>query len=114
MTRPTAAKEDGAAVLKLAVIAIAGAIFGILVFWIVTIPATVPASELPTYAPDDENGRAIFNVGGCASCHATANRDAGINDRTRLGGGLALKIAIRHFLRTEYLAAPRGRHRQVE
>jgi mono/diheme cytochrome c family protein len=97
VTRPTAAKEDGAAVLKLAVIAIAGAIFGILVFWIVTIPATVPASELPTYAPDDENGRAIFNVGGCASCHATANRDAGINDRTRLGGGLALKSPFGTF-----------------
>jgi mono/diheme cytochrome c family protein len=39
------------------------------------------------------NGETMFNAGGCASCHATANQ----KDRTRLGGGLALKTAFGTF-----------------
>ena len=58
--------------------------------WVLTIPATVPASALPPHTPDVDNGRTMFNIGGCASCHATPNKDAAKVDRTRLGGGLAL------------------------
>ena len=83
--------------LKVAVIATAGAIVGIVVFWTVTISATVPAAELPTYTPDVENGSRIFNIGGCASCHASPNTDASMVDRTRLGGGLALKSPFGTF-----------------
>lgn len=36
--------------------------------------------------PSLENGKNLFNAGGCASCHATPNQE----DRTRLGGGAAL------------------------
>ena len=39
------------------------------------------------------NGETMFNAGGCASCHATPNH----KDRTRLGGGLALKTAFGTF-----------------
>lgn len=71
---------------KLIVLAIAAAIVGGVVFWVVTIPATVPASALGTYAPNAENGKVMFDAGGCASCHAVPKQD----DRTRLAGGLGL------------------------
>jgi mono/diheme cytochrome c family protein len=45
---------------------------------------------LPSHAPNLDNGKTMFNAGGCASCHATPNKDPDKVDRTRLGGGLAL------------------------
>ena len=71
---------------KLVLLAIATAFVGAIVFWFVTIPATVPASALGSHTPDLDNGKAMFNVGGCASCHAKPEQD----DRTNLAGGLAL------------------------
>ena len=65
--------------------------------WVLTIPATVPASALPPHTPDVDNGRTMFNIGGCASCHATPNKDAAKVDRTRLGGGLALQSPFGTF-----------------
>ncbi len=65
--------------------------------WVLTIPATVPASALPPQAPDIDNGRTMFNIGGCASCHATPNKDAEKVERTRLGGGLALQSPFGTF-----------------
>jgi mono/diheme cytochrome c family protein len=61
-----------------------------LLLFVLTIPATVPASALPPHTPDLANGRTMFDIGGCTSCHATPNPDATKVDRTRLGGGLAL------------------------
>jgi mono/diheme cytochrome c family protein len=69
------------------------AVLGLAAFWFVTIPATVPASALGAYTPNLANGRTMFNAGGCASCHATPEQD----DRTKLGGGLALKTAFGTF-----------------
>ena len=71
---------------KLILLAIAAAFVGAIVFWLVTIPATVPASALGSHTPNLDNGKEMFNAGGCASCHAVPEQD----DRTRLGGGLAL------------------------
>ena len=68
-----------------------------LVLWAVTIPATVPASALPPHTPDLDNGRTMFDIGGCASCHATPNHDPAKVERTRLGGGLALKSPFGTF-----------------
>ena len=68
-----------------------------LLFWILTIPATVPATELPPYTPDVGNGRTVFYIAGCASCHATPNSDAKKVDYTRLGGGLALPSPVGTF-----------------
>lgn len=72
---------------------IAMAAFAVVVavaFWIVTAPAAVPASALPAYTPNVENGRVMFIIGGCASCHATPDTNAEKIDPPRLGGGLAL------------------------
>jgi len=67
------------------------------VFWIATLPASVPASALPPYTPNIDNGRVMFDIGGCASCHAAPNNDPDKVDRTRLGGGLALKSPFGTF-----------------
>ena len=61
--------------------------------WFVTIPATVPAKALTPHTPNLENGRTMFYAGGCASCHATPGQE----DRTRLGGGMALKSPFGTF-----------------
>lgn len=61
-------------------------IVGFAVFWIVTIPAVIPASALASRTPDLANGKVMFYAGGCASCHATP----GQQDPTHLGGGLPL------------------------
>jgi mono/diheme cytochrome c family protein len=78
---------------KLLLLAVAAAVIGAAVFWIVTVPATVPASALGQHTPDLANGREMFYAGGCASCHATPGQD----DKTRLGGGLGLKSPFGTF-----------------
>jgi mono/diheme cytochrome c family protein len=80
-----------------AVIAAIVVVIGCGVFWIVTIPATIAASALPPYTPSVDNGKTMFNIGGCASCHATPNKDPDKVDRTRLGGGLALQSPFGTF-----------------
>ena len=69
------------------------AVIGAAVFWLVTMPATVPASALAAHTPNLENGKTLFYAGGCASCHATPNQE----DKTRLGGGLGLKSPFGTF-----------------
>jgi mono/diheme cytochrome c family protein len=72
---------------KFVLAALIAAVLGFVVFWVATIPATVPASALPQRAPHLDNGRTMFLIGGCSSCHAAPDQD----DRIRLGGGLFLK-----------------------
>jgi mono/diheme cytochrome c family protein len=55
-------------------------------FWLLTIPETVPASALAPRTPDLANGKTMFHAGGCTSCHAIPKQE----DKTKLGGGLAL------------------------
>jgi hypothetical protein len=78
---------------KLVIFAVILAIVGAAAFWFITMPATVPASALAPYAPNPDNGARMFHAGGCASCHATPNQE----DKTRLGGGLALKSPFGTF-----------------
>jgi mono/diheme cytochrome c family protein len=66
-------------------------------FWGATMPAIVPASVLPPYTPNLDNGKTMFAAGGCASCHATPNKDPSKVDRTRLGGGLVLPCPFGTF-----------------
>jgi mono/diheme cytochrome c family protein len=73
--------------------AIAAAAIGGAVFWVLTVPETVPASALPAHVPDVVNGQTMFHAGGCASCHAIPRQD----DRTRLGGGRALRSPFGTF-----------------
>jgi mono/diheme cytochrome c family protein len=80
----------------LRILIVLGAIAALLaagVFWLITIPQKVPASALGPHRPNVGNGRTLFYVGGCASCHATP----GQKDRTQLGGGLALKSPFGTF-----------------
>jgi mono/diheme cytochrome c family protein len=51
-----------------------------------TTPDTISPLVLHPRTVDVANGKTVFNAGGCASCHATPKQD----DKTRLGGGLAL------------------------
>ena len=74
-----------------------GAIFAFAAIWILTLPAVVPASALPPHTPNLANGETMFNIGGCPSCHAVPNDNPEKVDRTRLGGGLALKSAFGVF-----------------
>ncbi len=82
---------------KLTLIAAGIAVAVVALIWALTLPATVPAAALPAYTPNVDNGRTMFNVGGCASCHATPTSDPDKLDRTRLGGGLALKSPFGTF-----------------
>ena len=71
---------------KLFLAAIAAAVLGVAAFWFLTIAQTVPESAIAAHTPDLANGKTMFQVGGCASCHATPKQE----DRTRLGGGAPL------------------------
>ncbi len=66
--------------------AVLAAAVGFAAFWFLTMPATVPASVLAPRAAALENGKIMFLAGGCSSCHAVPKQD----DKTKLGGGLAL------------------------
>jgi mono/diheme cytochrome c family protein len=66
-------------------------------FWLVTLPASFDTVRGRSFSlagtPDLENGKNLYWAGGCASCHATENQE----DRTRLGGGHALKSPFGTF-----------------
>jgi mono/diheme cytochrome c family protein len=78
---------------KLAILVLILVVIGGVAFWLITMPAVVPASALAAYTPNLENGKTIFYAGGCASCHATPKQE----DKTRLGGGLGLKSPFGTF-----------------
>lgn len=72
--------------------AIAG-IVGLAAFWFLTAPGSVPASALAApHTVNLANGKTMFDAGGCVSCHAPDK-----DDRTRLGGGIALKSPFGTF-----------------
>lgn len=68
-------------ILSLAMLA--GVAFAI--FWVLTVPKTVP--DLPVFASNGDPiaGEEIFNVGGCASCHSAEGAEA--EDKLILTGG---------------------------
>ena len=86
-----------AAMRLLALVGAGAAVVVLAAFWVLTLPAIVPASSLPPYTPNLDNGRLMFAVGGCSSCHAVPADDPAKSDRTRLGGGLALKTSFGTF-----------------
>ena len=51
------------------------------------------ALDRTAYAPNLANGETIFYAGGCSSCHAVPDQP----DRTRLGGGLAIRSPFGTF-----------------
>ena len=63
-------------------------------FWYLTIAKIIPASALtPPGERDLRNGRTMFLIGGCSSCHSVPKQ----KDETLLGGGLALNTAFGVF-----------------
>jgi mono/diheme cytochrome c family protein len=70
---------------------------GLAAIWFLTRPEVVAASALPPYTPNLDNGKTMFEIGGCSSCHAVPNDDPNKVDRLRLGGGLALKSPFGTF-----------------
>lgn len=81
--------------ILLAIAAIVAIAAVAVLLWALAAPATEAA--LPSYTPDLDNGRTMFAIGGCASCHAAPNVNPEKVDRTRLGGGLALRSPFGTF-----------------
>ncbi len=71
---------------KLVLFAAVAAVLAIGLFWVLTIPQTVPADALGPHRPNVANGKTLFLIGGCSSCHMTY----GQKDASKLGGGMAL------------------------
>lgn len=70
------------------------AIAGGAVFFVLTMPATLPRDAMASVRPaDPKAGETIFNAGGCASCHATPGQE----DKKKLGGGLAMHTPFGTF-----------------
>jgi len=59
----------------------------------VTMPSRIAADALMPRTAELANGATMFNIGGCFSCHGTPKQE----DRTRLGGGLALATPFGTF-----------------
>jgi mono/diheme cytochrome c family protein len=74
---------------------IAFAAVGAGIFWFLTVPTTISASELPAYAPDVTKGAYIFAASGCSSCHAAPGAKG--DDKLALSGGLALATPFGTF-----------------
>lgn len=64
------------------------AVAGLAAFWLLTMPRTLAATDLPDHSPDLANGELMFWASGCESCHAAAGATG--EDLLKLGGGLAL------------------------
>lgn len=74
-------------VALLAAVAASGA------YWWLSAPVVAAAGTPPGHVANLANGAAMFNAGGCASCHAVPDQP----DRTRLGGGVAIKSPFGTF-----------------
>jgi mono/diheme cytochrome c family protein len=62
------------------------ALLGLAVFYVISMPSTLPPDALQPGAARLANGETMFNIGGCASCHAIPKQE----NRLKLGGGLSL------------------------
>ncbi len=80
---------------KLVAAAAVAVVLGLVAFWFLTIPATVPASALLAHTPDLANGKILLNIGGCTSCHNVPGEKN--KEIVRLGGGLGLKSPFGTF-----------------
>jgi mono/diheme cytochrome c family protein len=79
---------------------IALGVAGAVVFYLLTMPKLVPASELPAHEPDLANGEYMFIAGGCAECHAQPLKrckDNEVRDKLLLTGGRCLRTEFGVF-----------------
>lgn len=76
------------------VVALLAAVAAAGVYWWLSAPVVAAgAATTPAHVPNLANGEVMFNAGGCASCHAVPDQP----DRTRLGGGVAIKSPFGTF-----------------
>ena len=68
---------------------------GAVVFWLLTMPRTIAAGDLPDHDGDPVRGAYVFHAAGCASCHAAPGAKG--DDKLRLAGGLGLKSPFGTF-----------------
>ncbi|MEZ5810842.1 MAG: cytochrome c [Rhizobiaceae bacterium] len=82
---------------KLALLILALAVLGGLCFWLLTIPSRLGEAEVAALpAGDAAAGERIFNVGGCASCHAAPKSEG--DKRFELPGGVELATPFGIFV----------------
>lgn len=82
--------------MRLRVIAKAVALLlmaGLAAFYVLTAPATLTPDHFKPRTANLANGEKMFNIGGCASCHAVPMQA----NRLLLGGGLALRTMFGTF-----------------
>ena len=76
------------------VVALLAAVAAAGVYWWLSAPVVAAgAAATPAHVPNLANGEVMFNAGGCTSCHAVPDQP----DRTRLGGGVAIKSPFGTF-----------------
>ena len=71
-----------------------------IVFYLLTMPVTVPELALPAHEPDLANGKYMFTAGGCAECHAAPVKtcdDLNTKDQELLTGGRCLNTPFGTF-----------------
>jgi mono/diheme cytochrome c family protein len=81
-------------VRKLIVAVVVLGLIGLAGFYVLTIPHSLAASDLPDHKADLANGERMFFAGGCESCHAAPASDKcddkGVKDQKILAGGRCL------------------------
>lgn len=80
---------------KVVIALVALGIVALAAFWLLTIPRTISAAEIPDHTPDLANGERMFWAGGCETCHASPGATGA--DQLKLGGGLALNTPFGKF-----------------
>jgi mono/diheme cytochrome c family protein len=68
-------------------------VLGLAALYALTMPSRLPHGAFEPEMVNPANGEILFNIGGCASCHATP----GQGNPLRLGGGLPLKSPFGTF-----------------
>lgn len=83
---------------KLALIAVALGLVGLVAAYLLSAPSVLQASALPKHTPNLENGRTLYSAGGCASCHATPLKKGEKKSKLiNLAGGLGLETPFGTF-----------------
>lgn len=79
-------------------------LIGSSVLYLLTLPSALPLSGFGPRTADLANGETMFNIGGCASCHATPGQP----DLLLLGGGHALRTMFGTFKVPNISADPKA------
>jgi mono/diheme cytochrome c family protein len=72
------------------------AVVGLAAFFFLTAARPLPAEAIPAHIPDLANGKRLYTIGGCISCHKPPEDAAGA-DKTLPSGGRPLPTPIGTF-----------------